>query len=199
MDLVRPGAEHLPSYLDALRQAWSPNTMRPEAAGEEIAAIEADPAGFLRSMDDRGGHRAEAVVLPDGSRARRLPSVRLWMWDGAFCGSIGLRWQPGSAELPEHVLGHIGYAVVPWKRRRGYATAALRAILPLAAEQGLPWVELTTVPDNLGSQRVIEACGGVLVERYTQPDGYGGGPGLRYRIGLAPAGPQRSRWSEDFA
>ena len=198
MDLVRPAPEHLPGYLAALRQAWSPNTMRPEAAGEELAAIEADPAGFLRSMDERGG-RAATIVLPDGSRARRLPGFRLWMWDGAFCGTIGLRWQPGSVELPEHVLGHIGYSVVPWKRRRGHATAALRAILPLAAEQGLPWVELTTVPDNLGSQRVIEACGGVLVERYTQPDVYGGGPGLRYRIGLAPAGPQPSRLSEDFA
>ena len=198
MELVSPAAEHLPDYLAALRQGWSPNTVRPEVTGEEIAAIGADPAGFLRSLDERSGPLA-TIVLPDGSRVRRLPGFRLWMWDGAFCGSIGLRWQPGSAELPEHVLGHIGYAVVPWKRRRGYATAALRAILPLAAERGLPWVELTTVPDNHGSQRVIEACGGVLVERYTQPDAYGGGPGLRYRIALAAAGPERSRPSEDFA
>jgi predicted acetyltransferase len=41
------------------------------------------------------------------------------MWDGEFCGSIGLRWLPGTEELPPHCLGHIGYAVVPWKRRLG--------------------------------------------------------------------------------
>ena len=26
----------------------------------------------------------------------RLPSYRLWMWDGEFAGSISLRWQPGT-------------------------------------------------------------------------------------------------------
>jgi predicted acetyltransferase len=185
MELVRPAPEHLPGYLAALRQDWSPNSLRQEAAAEEITLIEADPAAFLGAMDERGG-RAGIGVLPDGSRVRRLPGFRLWMWDGEFCGSIGLRWQPGSPELPEHVLGHIGYSVVPWQRRRGRATAALRAVLPLAEAQGLPWVELTTAPANLGSQRVIEACGGVLFEEFTQPRPYGGGPGLRYRIMLAP-------------
>jgi predicted acetyltransferase len=40
------------------------------------------------------------------------------MWDGDFAGAINLRWQPGTAELPPHCLGHIGYGVVPWKRGR---------------------------------------------------------------------------------
>ena len=61
------------------------------------------------------------IVLPDGTTAARLPGFRLWLWDTEFCGSIGLRWQPGTSELPAHVLGHIGYAVVPWKEGHGYA------------------------------------------------------------------------------
>jgi predicted acetyltransferase len=75
--------------------------------------------------------------------------------------------------------------VVPWKRRRGYATRALALLLPRLSGEGLPWVELTTDPDNTASQRVIEANGGVLVERFTKPAAYGGAPGLRYRIAVA--------------
>jgi hypothetical protein len=36
----------------------------------------------------------------------------------------------------------------------------------------------------VASQRTIEKNGGVLVERFTKPAGFGGGPGLRYLISL---------------
>ena len=107
------------------------------------------------------------------------------MWDGEFCGSINFRWQRGTTALPPHVLGHIGYAVVPWKQRLGHATSALRQLLDDVRAEGLAFVELTTDPDNLASQRVIEANGGVLRERFTKPAQYGGVEGLRYRIVLA--------------
>jgi predicted acetyltransferase len=110
--------------------------------------------------------------------------LRRWLWDGEFCGSISLRWQAGRSDLPPHCLGHIGYGVVPWKQRRGYATEALRQLLPLARSEGLPFVEVTTDPDNIASQRVIEANAGVLVEHFAKPDAQGGGVGLRYRITL---------------
>jgi predicted acetyltransferase len=53
-------------------------------------------------------------------------------------------------------------------------------------EEGLTYVELATEESNPASIRVIEANGGVLVERFTEPDAYGGGEGLRYRIDLLP-------------
>ncbi len=87
------------------------------------------------------------------------------MWDGDFAGIISLRWQPGRGELPPWCLGHIGYSVVPWKRRRGYATEALRLLLLEARAVGLPYVEITTSEENAASQRVITANGGVLVEK----------------------------------
>ena len=185
IELVVPTAEHLDAYVEALRRRWSPNTMRPEAADEELEAIAADPVGFLVAKDDREG-RLPDIVLPDGSTRRRLPGFTRWMWDGEFCGAINVRWQPGTVELPEHVLGHIGYSVVPWKRRRGVATAALAALLDEIRPLGLPSVELTTDDDNLGSQRVIEANGGELVERFTTLPALGGTPSRRYRIPLAP-------------
>jgi predicted acetyltransferase len=106
------------------------------------------------------------------------------MWDGEFCGSIGFRWQPGTTALPPYCLGHIGYGVVPWKQRKGYATLALALMLPHAKAESLPYVELTTDPENIASQRVIEANGGVLVARFTKPPQYGSTPGLQFRIGL---------------
>ena len=182
MELVRPDREHLDGYLDALRRGWSPNTER-DTSREQLAEVEADPDAFVAGMDDRDPV-GRTVTLPDGTEVPRLPGFVRWMWDDEFCGSINLRWQDGTPELPPHCLGHIGYAVVPWRRRRGHATEALRRMLPLASEVGLPYVEITTDEDNTASQRVIEANGGVLVERFVKPDSSGGGRGLRYRIAL---------------
>jgi predicted acetyltransferase len=106
------------------------------------------------------------------------------MWDGEFCGSIGFRWQPGTTQLPETCLGHIGYAVVPWKRGRGYATAALAQMLDEARRLELDYVEVTTTPDNVASQRVIIANGGRFVEQFLSPYSHGGDPTLRFRIPL---------------
>jgi predicted acetyltransferase len=186
MELIRPAAEHLASYLDALRQGWSPNT---EHVGTDQAAIDRvtrDPQRFVELCDDREA-AGDPIELPDGTSVPRLPGLTRWMWDGEFAGAINLRWQPGTRELPPTCLGHIGYSVVPWRRRRGYATAALAAMLPIAAAEGLPVVDITTDLDNVASQRVIEANGGVLVERFTKLPSAGGGPALRFEIHTGPA------------
>jgi predicted acetyltransferase len=173
-----------------LVRGWSPSRDLPDAATEELRKAETDPEAFLASMEDRQA-RGPAITLPDGTTVPRLPGVRRWMWDGEFCGSISLRWQPGTTDLPPYCLGHIGYGVVPWKRGRGYATSALGQILPLAREVGLPYVEITTDIDNIASQRVILANGGRLVEQFGKPASHGGGTALRFRISLEPS-PQRA-------
>lgn len=181
MELVHPAREHLASYADALERGWSADTQRPDARLDELRRIAADPDAFLGEMSDPEG-RGPPIVLPDGSQVARLPSYRLWMWDGDFSGSVSLRWQPGTTALPPHCLGHIGYSVVPWKRQRGYATRALALILPLARATGLPFVELTADAANVPSQRVILSNGGELVERFIKPRSHGGGESLRFRI-----------------
>src|ERR1700704_3222809 len=184
MQLVRPNPEHLASYVAALERGWSAHNERGvEAAREELSRIHADAAAFLASMEDREA-KGPPVTLPDGSAAKRLPGFRRWLWDGEFCGSIGLRWQPGTTALPPHCLGHIGYAIVPWKQRLGYAKSALRLILLEAKAVGLSYVEITTDPDNIASQRIIEANGGILVEHFIKPQQFGCKPGLRFRITL---------------
>jgi predicted acetyltransferase len=184
MQLVWPSLTLLPGFVDALKRGWSADNVRGEAAArEQLAKIEQDAAGFVASLVDREA-KGDPIVLADGSSVPRLPGYERWIWDGEFCGRIGFRWQPGTEALPPTCLGHIGYSVVPWKQRRGYATRALRLLLPDARAEGLRYVEITTDPDNLPSQRVIEANGGVLVEEFIKPASLGGTPCLRYRVTL---------------
>jgi predicted acetyltransferase len=184
IELLTPTLERLPHYTDALRRGWSPDSMRGRVAADEaLAAIENDAAAFIARQTDPEA-KGLPVTLPDGSNVARIPGRHFWIWDGAFCGGLGLRWQNGTAALPAHVLGHVGYSVVPWKQHRGCATAALRAVLPYARALGLAYIEITTDPDNLASQKVISANGGVLIESFTKPAAYGSTPGLRLRIPL---------------
>jgi predicted acetyltransferase len=67
----------------------------------------------------------------------------------------------GTEELPSVTTGHIGYAVVPWKQRRGYAKQALAQVLVVAREEGFSRVIVSCDRDNVASLRVIEANGGV--------------------------------------
>ena len=184
MHLVWPARDYLPEYVSALERGWFPDNLRGEAgAREQLARIARDADRFLATLVDREA-AGDPITLPDGTTVPRLPGYQRWMWDGEFCGSIGLRWQPGTEALPPHCLGHIGYTVVPWKQRRGYATQALRDVLEDAKSEGLRYGESTTQRENIQSQRVILANGGVLVEEFTAPAALGGHRHNRYRVRL---------------
>ncbi|WP_345817033.1 GNAT family N-acetyltransferase (plasmid) [Paraburkholderia sp. PREW-6R] len=184
IELLKPTIAMLGSYVSALEAGWSPDNVRKEiAAREQLDAIKLNATAFVDGLDDptaSGG----PISLPDGSTVARLPGIVRWIWDGAVSGAIGFRWRPGTAELPPHVLGHIGFSVVPWRRGNGYARQALSLMLEEARLRGLPYVELTVDPDNMASQRVIAACGGLVIERFRKTAAYGNAQALRYRIDL---------------
>ena len=69
--LLWPSAELLGEYAAALRRGWSPDTLRAEAAQEELDEIAAKPAAFLAEQVDREG-AGPPVTLPDGTKAVRL-------------------------------------------------------------------------------------------------------------------------------
>jgi predicted acetyltransferase len=154
--LIAPSLDKLSEYEAALAAGWSPDTER-DVSGEQLAALRRNPKAFLFDLTRQDG----TIVAPSGREVRRLPSRVFWLDDGEFCGIINLRFLAGTDTLPDYVSGHIGYAVVPWKRRRGYATRALAMILPVGLEVGLTRVELTCDDDNEASRRVILANGGV--------------------------------------
>lgn len=184
IELKVPTMELLPHYAQALRRGWTPDHIIGRAAiDDHLNAIARDAAGFVARQTNLQP-QGDTVTLPDGSKVARIPGRQYWIWDGEFCGRLSIRWQPGTAALPPHVLGHVGYTVVEWKRRRGIASQAVRQVLPHARAQGLPYIEITTDPDNVASQKVITANGGELIETFTKPAAFGSTPGLRYRIPL---------------
>jgi predicted acetyltransferase len=102
----------------------------------------------------------DAEALPDAPRlAGVVPQTTLWWVDGAeFLGRISIRHH--LTEALRQVGGHIGYDIRPTARRRGHATAMLRAALPVAARLGIDPALVTCDVDNVASRRVIEANGG---------------------------------------
>jgi predicted acetyltransferase len=186
-ELVTPSLATLPAYRALLERGWSADNIRGSvAAQEELARIANDPALFVArctNLQAEGG----PLTLPDGREAERLPGRHFWIWNTAqdVCvGSINIRWRPGTAELPEHVLGHVGYAVAPWHQNQGHARAALKAVLPYLREAGLPCAEATCDESNAASIKVLERAGFALHERFNKPAYYGGAPSLRWRIAL---------------
>ena len=163
-ELLPPSRERLPQYAAALQAGWSPNNLR-NVSDEQLMAIRKDPGAFLRELVSLD----VPVILPDGRRVPRLPFHVFWLWDGEFCGAASLRLQHGTEELPPHVTGHIGYAVVPWKRGRGYASKTLALLLPMARSEGLARVMVTCDDDNPASERVILKNGGKLASRGSHP------------------------------
>lgn len=181
MRLVEPTLDHVPSYARALESGWSPDNLRPQVAAEQLRAIRDDAPAFVASLTDPEA-RGAPIRMPDGSLQPRLPGYVLWMWDDeGFAGSINFRWQDGTERLPERVLGHLGYAVVPWKQQRGYATRALAQMRGRVRAQGLRYADITCDADNLASRKVIVANGGFPLRAFRKPEAWGGKESLRFR------------------
>lgn len=177
-ELVRPAPAHMASFVDAMREGYSRDTLRPETP-ETIAAIADDPAWFLGTLLNPPA----TVVLPDGSLGQRVPETIFWYVEGeAFLGSVSVRH--ALTPVLEQWGGHVGYAVRPSARGRGHASAMLAGILDhIRAELPLERVMLTVNTRNPASIRVIEKNGGVLQDTVPHP-WVEGDEGRRYWIAL---------------
>jgi predicted acetyltransferase len=165
--LVDPDPSYHRSYLEALQELAAEHNAHyfdlvlPPDEGFAGVAYDAralaDPATFAEFCAYTRALADPASPRPPGWTT----GTYLWMVVGdEVVGRISLRHEL-NAWLRE-VGGHIGYAVRPSARRRGYATQALAQVLPLAAERGIDPALVTCDDDNLASRKVIEANGGVL-------------------------------------
>ncbi|MET7426826.1 GNAT family N-acetyltransferase [Dactylosporangium sp. NPDC005555] len=119
------------------------------------------PAGFAAYVDWLRLQVREDSPRPEG----HVPSTTLW-WveDDDYLGRIAIRHRL-TPHLRE-VGGHIGYDVRPSARRRGHATAMLRAALPVARGLGIESALVTCDVTNIASRKVIEVNGGVLGDQH---------------------------------
>jgi predicted acetyltransferase len=147
------------SMIGADLAEWSPKWDDPVVFAEYVAAVRADA--------DEATPRAVG----------RVPSTTLW-WtdDDGYVGRLAIRHRLTDFLLQQG--GHIGYDVRRSKRRRGHASAMLRAALPIAAGLGLDQVLVTCDDDNVGSRTVIETNGGHFEDQR--------GRKLRYWVPTAP-------------
>lgn len=79
--------------------------------------------------------------------------------DGRLIGMIQVRHYFN--EYLEKYAGHIGYAVRPSERRKGYAKEMLRITLPFCRSIGIDKVLIACIDGNIASEKTIIANGGV--------------------------------------
>lgn len=146
MRLVRPAEGYRDTFLAGLAELRAEGL--PWYSGPAYADVDTDFSGFVARL---------LAQAKEGAP----PKTQLWaIVDERFAGRIGIHHALTDALRREG--GHVGYDTVPSFRRRGVATAMLRAALPVARELGLDEVLMTCDDTNAGSIRVIEANGGVL-------------------------------------
>lgn len=149
--LIEPTLELEQAYHDYLREFIE--------AGEDgnlYHRLEetSDVPACIRKLQDH----TKGVNLPQDW----VPSSAFWALSevGELVGEIEIRhWLTPALE---DFGGHIGFAVRPGQRRKGYATRMLTMVLEKARDMGLKRVLITCDPKNAGSVRAIQKNGGKL-------------------------------------
>jgi len=112
-----------------------------------------DYVAWLQKMDDY----AHGRHMPDWM----VPSSEYWfLVDDQIVGNIRLRHYLNDALRKGG--GHIGYAIAPAYRGKGYAKLMLKEMLKVAKAFPIDQVLLVTDIDNIASRKTMEACGGIL-------------------------------------
>ena len=120
----------------------------------------------IDELRDADVFTAWVAMLLDHQRGRDLPggmvaSTTRWIAvDGRLVGFLSIRHDLN--EFLRELGGHIGYAIRPSERRKGYATAATALALTECRRLGINPVLITCDDTNLASATVIERNGGVL-------------------------------------
>jgi len=113
-------------------------------------------------------NRQENKTRPDWVTATTFFAVR--QSDDRIVGILDIRHNLNHDFLTQYG-GHIGYAVRPCERKKGYATDMLRMGLTYAKTLGIARIMLGCYTSNLPSVKTIVKNGGVLSETKPLTDG----------------------------
>ncbi len=101
---------------------------------------------------------------PSKIPSHRVPSTMLYAFiDNQIIGRFNIRH-----ELNDHLMqrgGHIGYAVSPAHRKKGYAKKIFALGLQFCAEKGMKKLLVTCSDENIPSWKIIEKFHGSLENR----------------------------------
>ena len=133
-----------------------------------LQEIPADENGFQngahgKTEDEYAVWLKRRVELASGAGLEnwQVPETTYWLYvDGVPVGYGKVRHR-----LTERLLkagGHIGYAIRPSQRGKGYGSLILRLLLEKARELAIGKLMIDCLADNLPSRKVIESNGGVL-------------------------------------
>jgi len=149
--LQQPSPAYKDSYIDAVYEyiaenrepTWHPEILR-ERFGEFLLAL----------------RQAETEPL-----AGLVPATHYWLVasNAGYLGEVSLRHH-----LNESLIllgGHLGYQIRPSQRRKGYGSLLCQLAIEQARQRGIGDILITCDDDNTGSWKIIEANGGVLVDR----------------------------------
>jgi predicted acetyltransferase len=148
--LTRPTIEYKESVIAALR---------------ELQQVGHNPPWHFDKLENHFDEYV-AVLLARETDPQEgyVPQSDYWLIaEGVFAGEINIRHRLTTSL--QRFGGHIGYRVRPMMRKKGYGTLQLKLVLPICWEMGLERVLITCDDDNIGSIKIIEANGGVLLDK----------------------------------
>lgn len=170
LKLISPSLKYKGSFADAIQEFEQEGNMGfwrfPDHMPKTIE-------NFVKRLNDN----AKSIDLPPGW----VPSNTFWLIkDKKFIGHINIRH-----ELTDYLLdkgGHIGYAIRPSERKKGYGSILLKLALPKAKTIGLKKVLITCDKSNIPSRKIIEKNGAIQEDERPNPET--GDPKLRFWIDL---------------
>lgn len=144
--LVEPSVDLAAEFLEMAVEFKAAGDERYDSALENFAVYLERSSNYAQSLN----------LMPD-----RVPECEFWLIDdGKIVASSRLRHRLTPAL--EREGGHIGYAVRPSERRKGYGMLILALTLEKAKNLGLKKLLITCDTDNTGSAKIIEKNRGKL-------------------------------------
>jgi predicted acetyltransferase len=181
--LVKPTADLLDSYVEAINEGNYCNMALGNFADESAEKIALDRDGYISRITSTNERSAQ---FPDGSSYKITAHELLWITDGArFLGTVSLRYE-GDREVIDVIGGHVGMAIRPSLVNLGIGVKATQlawtAIIPSFEARKISAIIATCAPHNRASRRLIEHNGGKLILQ--MEDCHGLGPHAVYRINV---------------
>lgn len=133
-------------------------------------------------QDFRKEYLASGESMDGGASLRKYEKTQDWLDqlepdtsqyiymddEGKVVGILQLRHKFN--DFLRKYAGHIGYAVRPSERRKGYASQMLAGVLPECRELGIMDVLVTCLESNEGSRKTILKNGGVYESTVFEPE-----------------------------